>query len=729
MNKPGLEHWVIGRSPARLEALEKAIGRALFPGDLHIDGQAYLKVVFARRPHARILHIDASLALAMPGVLAVLTAQDVPVNRYGIEIPDQPVLCADRVRYCVDRVALVVAESEALAAQAANRVRVEYQDLPVLDSPSAALVPGAPILHAEKPDNVLVDYYVECGDLSAGFAQADFILEESYHTGTQEHTYLQPDAGLAWIDEDDRLVLHSAGQWAHDDRRQIATCLNLPEEQVRVRYAHIGGAFGGREDLNLQVCLALAAWKLRRPVKAVWTREETTIGHPKRHPMHIRHRWGATRQGKLVAQEIEIVADAGAYASTSASVLSTTVQMCSGPYVVPNVRVEARAVYTNNPVSGAFRGFGAPQAVFAAEAHIARLSAALGLDPVELRLYNLVAEGSHTATNGRLPPGVSARETLEAAAHSAGWVESASGWRRPARRSSGNKLRGVGIAVGWKPIGYSLGYPEEASVTIELHGTTEIDAAILYTTVADLGQGAHTAIRQMAAQALGLPLERVRLVCEDEASLVTVGPSSASRVTMMAGNAIIGAAQAALTAWKNEDRPALATYTYQAPETYDFASLNEQQGATVALGYVAQAVEIEVDSQTGRITVQRIISAHEVGKAIHPQSVTGQVQGGAVQGLGWATLEDFVVQEGRMLSTELSTYLIPTVLDVPAELKAIILEYPSPRGPWGAVGMGEMPLLAIAPAIFEALHDASGAWCNQVPMTQERVWRLLHSKE
>jgi CO/xanthine dehydrogenase Mo-binding subunit len=382
---------------------------------------------------------------------------------------------------------------------------VEYQDLPVLDSPFAALAPGAPILHAGKPDNVLVAYQVQSGDLTSGFAKADIILEETYLTGAQEHAYLQPDAGLAWIDKDGRLVVHSAGQWTHDDIRQIAHSLDLPEERVRVRYAHIGGAFGGREDLNLPICLALAAWKLRRPVKATWSREETTIGHPKRHPMHIRHRWGVTRAGKLVAQEIEIVADAGAYASTSASVLGTAVMMCSGPYVVPNVRVNARAVYTNNPVSGAFRGFGAPQAIFAAEAHMARLAAALDLDPVELRLRNLVAEGSHTATIGRLPPGVSARETLETAARAAGWVQSGGSWRRPARQSSSDKLRGVGIAVGCKPIGYPLGWQEQATITIELNGTAEIETAIVRSTVADLGQGAHTAICQMAAQALDLP--------------------------------------------------------------------------------------------------------------------------------------------------------------------------------------------------------------------------------
>ena len=357
-----------------------------------------------------------------------------------------------------------------------------------------------------------------------------------------------------------------------------------------------------------------------------------------------------------------------------------------------------------------------------------RLAAALGMDPVELRMRNLVAEGSRTATIGQLPPGVSARETLQAAALSAGWVQSEGAWRRPARRSVPGKLRGVGIAVGWKPSGYSVGWPEQASITIELHGATEIESVIVHSAVADLGQGAHTAICQMAAQALGLPLELIRLTDADTLSPASVGPSSASRVTMLAGKAVIGAAEAALLAWKNEERPAVATYTYQAPATRDFSTSSDQKSTAMCLGYLAQAVEIEVDSQTGRITVERIRSAHDVGKAINPQAVAGQVQGGAVQGLGWATIEDFVVQRGQVLSTELSTYLIPTVLDVPAGFEVILLENPSPRGPWGAVGVGEMPILAVAPAIFAALQDAAGVWCNQIPLTQERVWRYLHEK-
>lgn len=719
---------MVGLPAARIDAQVKVTGEALYPGDLIMDGQVYMKVLFARRPHARILHIDPSAALSMPGVLAVLTARDVPVNHYGIEIEDQPVLCDREVRFSGDRVAMAIAESEEIAAQALERIKVEYEDLPVIDSPQAALTPGAPTLHPDRPDNVLLSIHVEKGDVEAGFAQADVVLEETYLMGAQEHAYLQPDAGLAWIDESGCLVVKTAGQWVQDDRRQIASSLGLPEERVRILYAHIGGAFGGREDINLQICLALAAWKVRRPVKAIWSREETTLGHPKRHPMQIRHRWGATRQGNLVAQQIEIIADAGAYASTSASVLGTAVILCTGPYEVPNMQVNARTVYTNNPISGAFRGFGAPQALFAAEAHMARLSAALGLDPVELRMRNLLSEGSQTGTMGRVPPGVSARETLEAAARCAGWEESGGQWKRPSLQPVQGKLRGVGIASGLKAIGYPLGWQEQATISIELQGEAEIERVFVHAQAAEVGQGVHTALCQMAAQALDLPLERVHIGSEEASFPAAAGPAAASRLTLVAGNAVIGAAEAALQAWKNEERPAVATYTYLAPPTRNFAALGEQGSAGFSIAYLAQAVTIEVDVETGHISVDRLISVHDVGKAINPQMVEGQVQGGAIQGLGWATMEDFIVQRGQVLTTELSTYLIPTVLDIPADFEILILEKPSPMGPWGATGVGEMPLLSIAPAIFDALHDATGAWLNQVPLTQERVWRCLHQK-
>jgi len=721
----------IGQSLPRVDAYAKVTGRAGYPSDFFMDGMVYMKMLFAGRPHARIVTIDTDRARAVPGVLAVLTAGDVPVNSYGMANSDQPVLCQDVVRFAGDRVALVVAETVEIAEFARDLIYVEYEDLPLVDSPEAALAPGAPAIHPGKADNILASFRVRKGDVASGFAAAEVIVEQTYHLGAQEHAYLQPDAGLAWLDADGRLVVLSAGQWPHDDRRQIARSLDLPEEQVRVRYAAIGGAFGGREDLTVQIPLALAAYKLGRPVKTTWDRQETTIGHPKRHPMRIRHKWGATRDGRLLAQETDILADAGAYASSSDYVVATTVLLSTGPYEVPNVSIDAKAVYTNNVIGGAFRGFGAPQATFAAEAQMARLADVLQIDPIELRLRNFLKEESLTGTMSALPQGVRAIKTLEAAARRLGWEREPGLWQRPKLEQTKKSgcARGVGIASGWKTVGFTLGWPDEATATIELHGGATIERVMVRLPIAEMGQGAHTVIRQMSAEALGLPLDLIELGPVDTAEAEPAGAAAASRSVLMAGNALIGAAEAALARWLDEERPAVGTYTYHAPPTEDLDPVTGHGTGAYALAYLALGVEVEVDLESGHIFVRRLISAHDVGKAINPQLVEGQIEGGAIQGLGWATMENFVSRQGHVLTPNFTTYLIPTVLDIPPEIESIILEEQMGIGPWGATGIGEMSLLAVAPAILDAIHDATGVWLNQVPLTPERLFWSLRDKE
>jgi CO/xanthine dehydrogenase Mo-binding subunit len=722
----------IGRSLPRTDAYAKVTGQAIYPGDLSMDGMVHMKMLFAGRAHARIIYIDTSRAAALSGVLAVLTAEDVPVNSYGMAHPDQPVMCRDVIRFVGDRIALIVAETIELAEYARDLIHVEYEDLPIVDSPDAALAPGAPFLHAGKPDNILSSYRVRKGDVAAGFAEAEVIVEQTYTVGAQEHAYLQPDAGLAWLDDDGCLVVISAGQWVHDDRRQIARSLDLPEEQVRVQYAAIGGAFGGREDVTVHIPLALAALRTGRPVKIVWDREETTIGHPKRHAMRIHHRWGARGDGKLLAQDSEIIADAGAYASTSDYVLATTVLLSTGPYDIPNVSIDAKAVYTNNITGGAFRGFGAPQAVFAAELQMARLAEALQIDPVELRLRNFLDEGSLTSTMAEVPPGISAMETLKATARRLGWRSEPDGWQRPKvkQEKQSNMRQGIGIASGWKTVGFTFGWPDEATATIELYGEAHIERVVVRMPVAEMGQGVHTVIRQMSAEALAVPFEIIELGAVDTADGPSAGAASASRLVLMGGNAIRGAADVALARWQEEDRPAVGAYTFRAPPTEDLDPLTGQGTAAYALAYLAQGVEVEVDLETGHVFVRRLISAHDVGKAINPQLVEGQIEGGAVQGLGWATMENFITQKGIALTPTMSTYLIPTIADIPLEFEAIILEEELPLGPWGATGIGEMSLVALAPAIVDAIHEATGVWCNQIPLTPERVfWSLKGSDQ
>jgi CO/xanthine dehydrogenase Mo-binding subunit len=737
---------IVGQSIPRVDARAKVTGEARYPGDFSMPGMLHAKILFAGRPHARILSIDTAEAERVPGVVAIFTAKDVPVNEYGLQTPDQPVLCgpgsakpgADVVRWVGDQVALIVAETEEAAARARDLIRVEYQDLPVITDPLEAMKPDAYPIHPPRAPNPthpelrtegnwISHHQIRKGDVDAAWARCDVIVEAEYRLPSQEHAYLQPEAGLAYIDEEGRVTVVVAGQWTWEDQRQIAHALDIPPEQVRVVYPAIGGAFGGREDMSVQIVLALAAWKLRRPVKIVWTREESIIGHGKRHPAWARCKWGATRDGKLVAAEVRVVADGGAYCYTTNKVLGNLTVTCTGPYEIPNVKVDVDGYYTNNPPSAAFRGFGAPQGIFLAEMQMNKLAEALGMDPVELRVRNLLREGSLTAMGTPLPGGVNLVEVVERCAAAAGWTKTEAGWRKPELpQPAGPVRRGIGFAAGFKNVGFSFGYQENCWAKVELRGGAQIDEAVVYIGSAEVGQGAHTVITQMAAEALGIPVERVRLVPSDTAtSPGSSGSASASRTTFMAGNAVRGAAAAALEKWRAEERPAVAEYTYLAPKTTPFDPETGYSTPNFAYGYVAEAVEVEVDTETGQIRIPRVVCADDVGKAVNPQLVEGQIEGGVVMGLGWATVENFIVREGRVLTDRLSTYLIPTALDVPERVEPVLVERPDPRGPWGARGMGEMPFIPAAPALIAAVRDATGVWFHEFPLTPERVWRGL----
>jgi len=724
---------VIGRPAARVDAQMKVTGKALFPGDLTMPGMLHMKILFAERPHARIVQLDVSKAQAYRGVVAVFTAQDVPVNEYGLQQPDQPVLCgpgtgkpgADIVRFVGDQVALVVAEAEETAAAARDLIEVEFEDLPVVTDPITAMRTESPLIHPERGDsNVCVHYKIRKGAVTDGFAQADVVVESEYHLPFQEHAFLQPEAGLAYIDEEGRVTVQAGGQWPHADRVQIAHALGLPEEQVRVIYPAIGGAFGGREDMSVQIVLALAAWKLNRPVKSVWSRRESILGHCKRHPVTMRAKWSATRAGKLTAAEMEIVADAGAYLYTSNKVLGNTTVVCTGPYFIPHVKVDTYAVYTNNIPTGAFRGFGAPQGNFIAEAQMNKLADALGMDPVEFRLLNALKEGD-TLGVGTAPPGpISLPQVIEAAAKKFGWTAD----RKPqtTQRIPSSMVRGRGFAAGFKNVGFSFGYQEHCSAKVELHGGREIERVVAHHAGAEVGQGAHTVMAQMVAEAVGVPLERVRLLTSDTATMGDSGSVSASRMTFMAGNAIRGAAQAALEKWQAEERPAIGEYKYLAPQTTPFTAETGQSMPNFAYAYAAQAVEVEVDTETGYVRLLRVVSADDVGQAINPQLVEGQIEGAIAQAQGYALMENFQMKDGYVLTDRLSTYLIPTVLDVPDVVEPVIVEVPDPRGPWGARGVGEPPFLPLAPAVLAAIHDATGIWMDEIPVTAERMWRAVH---
>ena len=737
----------LGKSIPRVDALGKVTGETLYPGDINMPDQAHMKILFARRPHAIIHSINTRSAEAVDGVIAVFTAKDVPVNEYGMIMEDQPVLCgpgsskagAERVRFIGDQVAVVVADTEEIASAACELIEVEYEDLPVITDPIQAMEKNTTLLHPEGDSNVVLNYEIRHGDVEAAFEDADVVIESEYHTPAQEHAYLAPEAGLGYIDEEGRVTVAVAGQWTHEERHAIAHALGLEEDKVRVIHPAIGGAFGGREDMSVQIVLALAAWRLEqrgihRPIKIIWSREESIIGHHKRHPYIIKSKLGARKDGKLLAAEVEVIADAGAYACTSTKVLGNATLMCTGPYDIPNVKVDSYAVYTNNIPSGAFRGFGGPQGAFAAETQMNKLAEALDMDPVELRVMNAARDDTVMSTGSTLPKGVTFAEVVESGAEASAWNKIEEKWSRvengkwPAveAKKETHIKRGVGFAAGFKNIGFSFGFPERCWATIELHGDAEIEKVVLHHVGSDVGQGAHTVFKQMAAEAVGVSIDKVELLLADSAYAGDSGSASASRMTFMAGNAIQGAVESALEKWADEERPAIAEYNYQPPTTTPFSPrTGKSERPNFAYGYVSEAVAVEVDTETGHVHILEVLCADDVGKAINPDLIIGQIEGAIVQAAGYTVLENFIHNDGYVQTPHLSSYLIPTVLDVPERVESLILENPDQVGPWGVRGMAEMPFIPLAPAVIAAVHDATGVWFDEFPLTPERVLRGL----
>jgi len=731
----------IGKSHPRIDALDKVLGKADYSGDLVMPDMLFMKILFAERPHAIVKSIDISKAEALEDVVLVLTSTDVPVNEYGLQIPDQPVLCgpgsdkpfADRVRFVGDQVAAVIAETEDIAAAACDLIEVVYEDLPLLLDPYESVQKGSMLIHPDKDDNIYKYLRIRKGDIEDGFAKADVIVESVYHTPVQEHAYLQPEAGVAYIDDQDRVTVAAAGQWAHDEQKQIAHALGLERDQIRIIHPAIGGAFGGREDLSIQVVLALAVFRLRdegilRPIKIVWSREESIIGHHKRHAYHIKTRWGATKEGKVTAAEVDLLADGGAYMYTSNKVLTNAFIACTSVYDIPNIKVDARAVATNKVPGGAFRGFGGPQGAFAAESQMNKLAEKLDMDPVELRILNAMDKESLTSVQTPLPGVANIAEVLDRGAAESFWMKEDGRWhRKPLKIEEENDFlkHGIGYAGGIKNIGFSAGYQENSWATVELYGDEEIEKVVVRHAAAEVGQGTHTAIVQMTADAVGVPIEMVEIISADTGETNDSGSVSASRMTFMAGNSVYEAGEKALEIWANEERPAIVTHQYLAPKTTSFDPETGESFPNVAYGYIAQAVELTVDTETGQISVDKIYSTHDVGKAINPDQLLGQIEGGVIQALGYVLTEDFIEEDGYVKTDKLSTYLIPTVQDVPPILVPIVLETPDPNGPRGALGVAEMPFISLAPAITAAVHDATGVWFDEFPLTPERVLRGL----
>ncbi len=714
---------LIGARAVRVDARDKVTGKAQYPADLSMPGMLYGRVLRSPHPHARIRSIDLGAARAMPGVAAVVCGDDLPQpGLYGLVSADQSPLArtGGKVRYVGDGVAAVAAETPQAAEAALACIHVAYEPLPVVADVHAALVPGAPLVHEHCPGNVLHAVQVRHGDMQAGFAAADVIIEGRYRTPLVDHAVLQPEAGLACADESGRVNLWVATQWADEDRRQIAEVLGIPKDRIREIVTTIGGAFGRREDISVQIVLCLLALKTGRPVKQVYSRTESMLAHTKRHPFEMYYRTGATRDGKLTAMEIRLLVNAGAYASTSLVVLNTAVILATGAYEVPNVSVDAQAVHTNAPVTAAFRGFGSNQPNYAVEMQMSKLAAALRMDPAEFRRRNLLRTGSVMLTGQVLEGGVGAVQSLEAAVARAQAV--GPHWRQP--RTEGRKRRGVGVACGCKNIGYSLGWDDHAGAVVEAWP----DHAVVKVGACDVGQGSNTIWSQIVASRLGLPLSAVSVAQNDSDVVPDAGSSSASRQTFVTGNAVLQAADQAaaklraLGANPNASAlPVIAEATYHAPTTYP---LDSQTGQSLrpnfGYGFGSQIVEVEVDVDTGDVQVLRVIAAHDVGRAINMTNVEGQIEGGYLMSQGYSLTEEYPLVGGYPRVTTLAAYLVPTALDAPA-IDPVVVEEPDLYGPLGAKGVGEMTMLPTPGAIAAAIYDAVGVWIDELPMTPERV--------
>ena len=746
---------VVGRDLVRHDAVEKVAGRTRYAADFALPGMLHAVLKRSDVAHARLLGVEISAAEAVPGVAAVMTAKDVPENTVWVDVPGQTfqvgalkartnVLADAVVRYHGEPIAIVAAETEDAALAAAELIEVDYEELPVVTDPAAALGNGAPLVH--EGGNLLASWQLHEGDVDAAFAGARAVVEQSYETHFVDHAYLEPEAGAAWLDDGDVITVRAATQ-VIEHFRDLARILRVPDNRVRLIAPYVGGGFGGKEDMTVEPFLALVVQHTRRPVKMVWSRTESLLAREKRHPMKLRYRTAADSEGRLVAQDIAIVADGGAYALLSALVLLYATTCAQGPYACPNVRVDARVAYTNHTPASAMRGFGAMQVALAYEGQMDLLAAELGLDPLELRRRNFVRRSDTLAVGQTLDTHVALPELADR-------VETALG-PMPAPSAAGRRV-GRGIACNLQPYGRCVWLNDWASawVGFELDGTLVVRIG-----VPDIGGGQASSLVQLAGEVLGVDPQDVVIHIGDSALTPLTGTTTATRQLYMSGNAVVQAAGEL----REELRPLAAALLDTGPDEVEFADGGVRAGSRhvafrdlIAAAarrqvpwhrlsifrapggeawrrdgswrgrvfpdftYGCHAVDLEVDPETGHIAVLRYVAAHDVGRAINPQSVEGQIEGGVVMGLGYALSERVVYEDAVNLTGTFAQYLIPTAVEAP-EIEPIVVESGEGLGPFSARGIGEPPVGAVAPAVASALADALGARLTVLPFTPERI--------
>ena len=736
----------IGESVDRPDGTLKVKGEFAYSSDLWADGMLWGTTLRSPHPYARIRSIDLGEALALRGVHAIQTHDDVPGRKtYGLEVPDQPVLAMDVVRYEGEPVAIVAADHPETARRAAELIDVDYEPLEPLVDMDLAVEAEEPRLHEDG--NVLRHIRVLHGDPDAARARAEVVVEGDYELGMQDQAFLGPESGLAIPAEDGGVDLYVATQWLHVDRAQVAASLDLPPERVRITNAGVGGAFGGREDLSMQIHGCMLALHTGRPVKMVYSREESFFGHVHRHPARLHYEHGATRDGRLVYIRSRIVLDGGAYASSSKAVCLNAATTAAGPYECPNADIDSYVVYTNNPPCGAMRGFGAVQTCFAYEAQMDKLAAALELDPVELRQRNAMATGTVMPTGQSVDGPAPVHRLLEEVA-AMPLPPSPDGGALDLRELPGGVSntthgegirRGVGYAVGFKNIGFSAGFDDYSTarvrVSVGAGGEPQVE---VHTACCEVGQGAITVHAQIARAVLGV--ERV-IVLPSDTLVGNAGSSSASRQTWFTGGAVRDACEAVAEVLLRRARdqigdesgrltpgviaelvaaePVEETREYRPRRTEPLGE-NGQGEPHLAFCFAAHRAVVDVDVELGLVRVVEIATAQDVGRVMNPLAVEGQLEGGIAQGLGLALMEEIQLSEGRLRNASFTDYLIPTILDMPP-VRAAILELPQPEAPYGLNGIAEAPTISSTAAIVAAMRAASGRELTRVPVRPDDV--------
>lgn len=755
----------VGKSLPKKDALDKVTGQAKFIDDYTRQGLLFGVTVRSPEPHIKILSIDTKEALKLKGVVGVFTYKDIPgKNIVPLVLPDYPFLAEDTAKFAGQAIALVAAESEEIAKKAAGLVKIAYKKLPAVFDPLKALEKSAPKVYGN--DNIFRRYVIKKGDAESALKNCDIVVEKTYTTNYQVHCYLETQGMLAEM-TDTGMVVYGSMQCPFYVLSAVADILGFTKNNVKIIQTTTGGGFGGKEDVPSIVAghAALLAYHTKRPVKIIYNREEDFISMSKRHPGYIEIKYGATKEGKIVACKARYILDGGAFSTLSPIVLWRGTIHAAGPYDIENVDIESFAVATNKVPCGAFRGFGQPQVCFANESLIDELAEKIGIDPLELRLKNALKPNSRTSTNQKLGSSCGLTETLKKASSEIEWYKK---WEEPSKKN-GTRRRGVGIAS--SIYGVCLGaagkYLAKAGAYVQILQDGSVIVAVGNT---DMGQGARTVLSQIAADGVGAPYELVNLIEVDTSRVPDSGPTVASRTTIMSGNAILDACNflrkkidytvcnalrvkpgtkvvakdgfyyAGNKKIKYENAIDLCyqnrqNLTYNGWWTEEGTSFDINTGlgdAYIVYTFSTIASEVEVDLETGIVKVLKVVSAHDIGKAINPQLAEGQIEGGAVQGVGYGIYENLVLKDGKILNPNFSGYTIPTTMDIPESVKAIIVEKPFKDGPFGAKGLGEPPLIAVAPAILNAIYNATGIRITSLPAIPEKIVyenKLCHQRE